>query len=240
MIKKASSGTVILTFLITLVFAVVAIGLGSVRIPITEILQMITGTSATDEYRTIIFDIRMPRVLLALIIGANIAISGALLQAVMGNPLADPGLTGVTSGAAVFVLLIMLAAPEYTSFIPIAAFVGGVIAATIVYALAWQKKGLSPVTIILSGVAVNALAGGAIGYLSIIYSDRLPAAVQWMNGSLAAKGNNALLMILPYAIIGWIASIFAIRKANVIRMGDQVAANLGEKVILVKLRIIIV
>lgn len=140
MIKKASSGTVILTFLITLVFAVVAIGLGSVRIPITEILQTITGTSANDEYRTIIFDIRMPRVLLALIIGANIAISGALLQAVMGNPLADPGLTGVTSGAAVFVLLIMLAAPEYTSFIPIAAFVGGVIAATIVYALAWQKR----------------------------------------------------------------------------------------------------
>lgn len=235
MIKKASSGTVILTFLITLVFAVVAIGLGSVRIPITEILQTITGTSANDEYRTIIFDIRMPRVLLALIIGANIAISGALLQAVMGNPLADPGLTGVTSGAAVFVLLIMLAAPEYTSFIPIAAFVGGVIAATIVYALAWQKKGLSPVTIILSGVAVNALAGGAIGYLSIIYSDRLPAAVQWMNGSLAAKGNNALLMILPYAIIGWIASIFAIRKANVIRMGDQVAANLGEKVMRIRI-----
>lgn len=235
MIKKASSGTVILTFLITLVFAVVAIGLGSVRIPITEILQTITGTSANDEYRTIIFDIRMPRVLLALIIGANIAISGALLQAVMGNPLADPGLTGVTSGAAVFVLLIMLAAPEYTGFIPIAAFVGGVIAATIVYALAWQKKGLSPVTIILSGVAVNALAGGAIGYLSIIYSDRLPAAVQWMNGSLAAKGNNALLMILPYAIIGWIASIFAIRKANVIRMGDQVAANLGEKVMRIRI-----
>lgn len=235
MIKKASSGTVILTFLITLVFAVVAIGLGSVRIPITEILQTITGTSANDEYRTIIFDIRMPRVLLALIIGANIAISGALLQAVMGNPLADPGLTGVTSGAAVFVLLIMLAAPEYTSFIPIAAFVGGVIAATIVYALAWQKKGLSPVTIILSGVAVNALAGGAIGYLSIIYSDRLPASVQWMNGSLAAKGNNALLMILPYAIIGWIASIFAIRKANVIRMGDQVAANLGEKVMRIRI-----
>lgn len=235
MIKKAGSGTVLLTFLITLVFAVVAIGLGSVRIPISEILQTITGASANDEYRTIIFDIRMPRVLLALIIGANIAISGALLQAVMGNPLADPGLTGVTSGAAVFVLLIMLAAPEYTNFIPIAAFIGGVIAATIVYALAWRKNGISPVTIILSGVAVNALAGGVIGYLSIIYSDRLPSAVQWMNGSLAAKGNNALMMVLPYAIVGWIASIFAIRKANVIRMGDQVAANLGEKVIRIRI-----
>lgn len=235
MIKKASSGTVMLTFFITIVFAVLAIGFGSVRIPVSEIIQTIMGTSANDEYRTIIFDIRMPRVLLALIIGANIAISGALLQAVMGNPLADPGLTGVTSGAAVFVLFIMLAAPEYTNLIPIAAFVGGVVAATIVYSLAWRKNGISPVTIILSGVAVNALAGGAIGFLSIMYSDRLPSAVQWMNGSLAAKGNNALLMILPYAIVGWIASIFAIRKANVIRMGDQVAANLGEKVVRIRI-----
>lgn len=230
MIKKSSNGIVVITFLLAIFVAVIAIGAGSVRIPVSEILQTIGGTSTNEEYRTIIFDIRLPRVLLALIIGANIAVSGALLQAVMGNPLADPGLTGVTSGAAVFVLLIMLAAPQYASFIPLAAFVGGVIAATIVYSLAWRKNGISPITIILSGVAVNALAGGAIGYLSIIYSDRLPSAVQWMNGSLAAKGNQSLFMILPYAIIGWIAAIFAVKKANVIRMGDQVAANLGENV----------
>ncbi len=172
----------------------------------------------------------MPRVLLALIVGANIAISGALLQAVMGNPLADPGLTGVTSGAAVCALIIMLAAPEYIDLIPLAALIGGLFAATIVYALAWRQNGISPIMIILSGVAVNALAGGVMGYLSIMYSDRLPSAVQWMNGSLAAKGNHALYMVLPYAIIGWIASVFAVRKANVIRMGDQVATNLGENV----------
>lgn len=237
MMKKSNGGTVLLTFLITIVLAVIAIGLGSVRIPIPEIIETITGTSSSDEYRTIILDIRMPRVLLAMIIGANIAISGALLQAVMGNPLADPGLTGVTSGAAVFVLFIMLVAPEYSNFIPIAAFAGGVIAATIVYSLAWRKDGISPIMIILSGVAVNALAGGAIGYLSILYSDRLPSAVQWMNGSLAAKGNSALFMVLPYAIVGWIASVFAIRKANVIRMGDQVAANLGENI--TKIRILL-
>lgn len=231
MTRKMTSGTIIIiTFVLTIVMAIVAIGLGSVRIPIPEILQTIFGTTSEDVHNTIIFDIRMPRVLLAMIIGANIAISGALLQAVMGNPLADPGLTGVTSGAAVFVLVIMLAMPEYTNFIPIAAFIGGLLAALIVYSLAWKRNGISPITIILSGVAVNALAGGAMGYLSIMYSDRLPAAVQWMNGSLAAKGNNSLYMILPYAIVGWIASIFAIRKANIIRMGDQVASNLGEKV----------
>jgi len=209
---------------------IIAVGLGSVHISVPEILKTIFSTSTTDQYYTIIWDIRLPRVLLALIIGANIAISGALLQAVMGNPLADPGLTGVTSGAAVCVLLIMLAAPEYTQFIPIAAFAGGVLAATIVYSLAWRRNGISPITIILSGVAVNALCGGVIGYLSIIYSDRLPSAVQWLNGSLAAKGNNALFMVLPYAVVGWILSFFAIRKVNIIRLGDQVASNLGENV----------
>ncbi|MEK5438575.1 MULTISPECIES: FecCD family ABC transporter permease [Paenibacillus] len=221
---------VIVTVLLALVAAIIAIGLGSVFIPVSDILSTIFGSSSKAVNATIIWDIRLPRVLLAMIIGANIAISGALLQAVMGNPLADPGLTGVTSGAAACVLVIMLAAPQYTEFIPIAAFVGGLIAAGIVYALAWRRTGISPITIILSGVAVNALCGGLIGLLTIMYSDRLPAAVQWLNGSLAAKGNNALMMVFPYAITGWILSFFAIRKANIIRLGDQVASNLGENV----------
>lgn len=228
--KSRSRTIVFTTFLFMIAAGIIAVGLGSVHISVPEILKTIFSTSTTDQYYTIIWDIRLPRVLLALIIGANIAISGALLQAVMGNPLADPGLTGVTSGAAVCVLLIMLAAPEYTQFIPIAAFAGGVLAATIVYSLAWRRNGISPITIILSGVAVNALCGGVIGYLSIIYSDRLPSAVQWLNGSLAAKGNNALFMVLPYAVVGWILSFFAIRKVNIIRLGDQVASNLGENV----------
>ncbi|XRD25949.1 iron ABC transporter permease [Lysinibacillus fusiformis] len=232
MIHTARSRMIIITtFVITILAAVIAIGLGSVHISIPDILStLINGRGQEGVYTTIIWDIRLPRVLLALIIGASIAISGALLQAVMGNPLADPGLTGVTSGAAAFVLLILLANPELTHLIPIAAFVGGLIAAAIVYALAWRRTGITPITIILSGVAVNALCGGVIGFLSILYSDRLPSAVQWMNGSLAAKGNASLHMIYLYAIIGWILSIFAIRKANIIRLGDQVATNLGESV----------
>ncbi|MFG3431704.1 FecCD family ABC transporter permease [Lysinibacillus fusiformis] len=232
MIHTARSRMIIITtFVITILAAVIAIGLGSVHISIPDILStFINGRGQEGVYTTIIWDIRLPRVLLALIIGASIAISGALLQAVMGNPLADPGLTGVTSGAAAFVLLILLANPELTHLIPIAAFVGGLIAAAIVYALAWRRTGITPITIILSGVAVNALCGGVIGFLSILYSDRLPSAVQWMNGSLAAKGNASLHMIYLYAIIGWILSIFAIRKANIIRLGDQVATNLGESV----------
>lgn len=231
MISTTKSRTiVIITFVVAIVAAIAAIGVGSVHIAIPDIIKTIFNGREEGIYTTIIWDIRLPRVLLALIIGMNIAISGALLQAVMGNPLADPGLTGVTSGAAAFVLLIMLANPEYTHLIPMAAFVGGLLAAGIVYALAWRRTGITPITIILSGVAVNALCGGVIGFLSILYSDRLPSAVQWLNGSLAAKGNASLQMIYVYAIIGWIISFFAIRKANIIRLGDQVAVNLGENV----------
>ena len=227
---KRSKVIVSVTFTLAILLGITAIGIGSVRIAIPDILTTIFNGREEGVFTTIVWDIRLPRVLLALIIGANIAVSGALLQSVMGNPLADPGLTGVTSGAAAFVLLIILANPEYTQFIPIAAFVGGLLAAGLVYGLAWRRTGISPLTIILSGVAVNALCGGVIGFLSILYSDRLPAVVQWMNGSLAAKGHSALGMIWVYAIIGWIASIFAIRKANIIRLGDQVAINLGENV----------
>lgn len=228
--KFRSGSIVVFTFLLTICLGIVSIGLGSVHISIPDILTTLFGTSPTSVHDTIIWDIRLPRVVLAMVIGANIAVSGALLQAVMGNPLADPGLTGVTSGAAVCVLVIFLVAPEYTQFIPLAAFIGGLIAAAIVYSIAWKRNGISPIMIILSGVAVNALCGGGIGYLSILYSDRLPSAVQWLNGSLAAKGNNSLWMVLPYAIVGWIITIFIVRKANVIRMGDQVAASLGENV----------
>ena len=230
MTNSRSGITVGVTFGLMVMAAIVAIGLGSVTVAVPEILQVLFKTAESAVNDTIILNIRLPRVMLALVIGANIAVSGAILQAVMGNPLADPGLTGVTGGAAVCVLAIMLAMPEYTQYIPIAAFVGGMLAATAVYSLAWRRSGMSPITIILAGVAVNALCGGIVGYLSIMYSDRLPSAVQWMNGSLAAKGNSALAMVLPYSIVGWVLSIFAIRKANVIRMGDQVAMNLGENV----------
>lgn len=220
-----------IAFVFAIVAGVVAIGIGSVKIAVPDILTtLFNGRNVDGVFTTIVWDIRLPRILLALIIGANIALSGALLQGVMGNPLADPGLTGVTSGAAAFVLFIILVNPEWTHLIPIAAFIGGLLAAGVVYALAWRKTGITPITIILSGVAVNALCGGIIGFLSILYSDRLPSAVQWMNGSLAAKGHSALNMIYIYAIIGWVLSIFAIRKANIIRLGDQVAVNLGENV----------
>lgn len=210
-------------------FVIISIGLGSVRYSPIDIWHTLRG-SGDDAATTILWGIRIPRVFLALFIGANLAASGALLQAVMMNPLADPGLTGVSSGAAVSVLFIMLVVPEYSALIPVVAIIGGGIAAIMVYIWAWQGGGggYTPLRIILSGVAVNSVFGGITGLLSILYSDRLPSALQWMNGSLSGKGMSDVFMILPYSVIGWIAAILCIRQANVLRLGEQAAHNLGQ------------
>ncbi|MDQ6418842.1 iron ABC transporter permease [Paenibacillus sp. LHD-117] len=228
---KRGKGRIVLiaaAALLLLMAAVTAIGIGSVRFFPMETFMTVIGLG-DDRATTILWDIRIPRVTLALIIGANLAASGALLQAVMQNPLADPGLTGVSSGAAVAALFILLVMPAYSSMLPLAAIVGGGIAAIMMYAMAWKKGGgFTPIRIILSGVAVNAVFGGVIGLLSILYSERLPSALQWLNGSLNGKGMDDVMVILPYSIVGWIAAIFCIRKANILRLGEQTAHHLGQ------------
>ncbi|MBQ0141133.1 MAG: iron ABC transporter permease [Kurthia sp.] len=223
--KKTSRITY--TAILLLVILIVAIGIGSVYISPIETIKTLFGHGQKMS-QTIVWDLRIPRVCIAALVGVNLAISGALLQAVMRNPLADPGVIGVSSGASVAVLLIMLVFPALGNWIPIAAMVGGTIAVAIVYVLAWKNSSISPVRIILAGVAVNAIFGGVTGLLSILYSDRLPAALQWMNGSIGGKGMGDVGMLIPYSIIGWILAICCIRSANILSLGEQVAVNLGE------------
>lgn len=226
--KKKEATILGIALMLLLVSIIIAVGIGSVQFTLSQTWQTLVG-HGKDADNTILWDIRIPRVLIALIIGANLAASGILLQAVMNNPLADPGLTGVSSGAAVTVLFIMLVAPEYSGLIPLAAIVGGGIAAIMVYVWAWKKEsGYTPIRIILSGVAVNAVFGGVIGLLSILYSDKLPTALQWMNGSLSGKGIKDVLNILPYSIAGWAMALLCIRQANILRLGEQAAHNLGQ------------
>lgn len=226
-LAKKKGSRIIYTAIVLVVMLIVAIGIGSVYISPIETIKTLFGHGQKMS-QTIVWDLRIPRVFIAALVGVNLAISGALLQAVMRNPLADPGVIGVSSGASVAVLLIMLVFPTLGNWIPVAAMVGGTIAVAIVYVLAWKNSSISPVRIILAGVAVNAIFGGVTGLLSILYSDRLPAALQWMNGSIGGKGMGDVAMLIPYSIIGWVLAIFCIRSANILALGEQVAVNLGE------------
>lgn len=212
--------------------AVLALGFGSVPIGVPETLATLVGNPPDSRAATIVWDLRVPRIALAILLGANLAAAGALLQSVMQNPLADPGLTGVSTGASVAVLAIILAAPAFLPMVPVAAIIGGAIATTMVYAFAWNSTarggGLTPIRVILAGVAVNAVFGGVIGMLSLLYSDRLPGALQWLNGSLASVTLGDVALLAPYSLVGWVLLLACIRAANIMRLGDDVARSLGQ------------
>ena len=182
------------------------------------------------------YHLRFARNLLAVLVGASLAVSGCLLQAVMKNPLADPGITGVSSGASVFAIFILLLFPKYTTILPMIAFLGGAFACILVYLMAW-KNGLNPMRVVLAGVAINSILGGVISLLTTMYSDRIQSALLWLNGSLASKTWNDTKIIAIYSLIGLILSLFCIRGANVLSLGDDTAINLGFNV--AKTRIIL-
>lgn len=211
-----------------LIVSLLSIRYGSINYAVSEIMGAIS-TAETSTVRTVIMNIRLPRTLIAVMVGANLAMSGALLQSVMRNPLADPGLTGVSAGAGLAAVTIMLALPQLTRFVPVAAFLGGIIAAFMVYLLAW-KRGVDPIRIILAGVAVNAILGGGLALLSVLYSDRIQSVIMWLNGTVAGKSWYQVETLIPYSLIGLIAAMLCINTANVLQLGDDAAKNLGIRV----------
>ena len=129
---------------------------GTMKISISRIFEVIFHNDSSPQWM-VVWNIRLPRVILGALVGINLALSGAILQGVMGNPLADPGVIGISSGAGLFGIFILIVLPQYQSLVPIAAFVGAMLAATIIYILAW-KGGIQPLRVILAGSAVSARA----------------------------------------------------------------------------------
>lgn len=221
-----------------LILLVLLTTVGSVNLSFGEIISALINDD-NKMVTTIVYKMRLPRNILAVLVGANLAVSGVLLQSVMKNPLADPGITGVSTGASVAAIIILLVAPQFTNILPIAAFIGGAIACMLVFLMAY-KNGLKPGRIVLAGVAINTILGGVISYLSTMYSDRIQSAMLWLNGSLATKTWADVEMLFIYSIIGLIVSLLLIRSANVLQLGDDAATNLGFNVNLTRLLISVV
>ncbi|WP_404814835.1 FecCD family ABC transporter permease [Virgibacillus alimentarius] len=179
--------------------------------------------------RRIVWDLRFPRVLIGLIVGMCLASSGAILQGVMRNPLADPGIIGVSSGAGIAATVIMIIFPAYIALVPLAAFLGALITALLIYILSW-KGGTSPVRIILVGVTINAVIGAAMSALMILYSDRVQSVLPWLAGGIAGVGWNQFEMIIYYAIAALLLAIYGIKHIRILRLGDEMAKLLGHNV----------
>ena len=208
-----------------LLIMLISMKLGSIEISFRELfIGLISGK--TDGNIGIIKDLRLPRVLVAIFIGSNLAIAGVLLQAVMKNPLADPGITGISSGASLVAIMVMVFVPELSHIKPLIAFIGGSVAALLVYGIAY-KNGLSPIRIVLAGIAINAMLGSMSSILTIFNGNGASSIQLWLSGSLASVSWNDVKMLSVYTVLGIGLALPLARYCNLMVLGDKTAQSLG-------------
>ncbi|ACS99468.1 FecCD family ABC transporter permease [Paenibacillus sp. JDR-2] len=228
--QRTKRRKLVLSIAPVLVIASLLLGLmaGSVPVALEDIWHALTARGESPQ-DTIVFDLRLPRVLIGLLTGACLAASGAILQGVMRNPLADPGVIGVSSGAGLAAVITMVLLPQFSYLLPAAAFLGALISSVIIYTLSWDK-GASPGKIVLAGIALNALIGAVMNGVMVMYSDRIQAVLPWLSGGLNGRSWHHLSFMLPYAAVGLVLSFLAIKPVNLLMLGDDSAKLLGQKV----------
>ncbi|MET9607133.1 iron ABC transporter permease [Streptomyces sp. NPDC006512] len=242
--------------LLTVALAVVLValalfsaGTGAYRIPTGDVLASVQhrtglGGAALDRVgESVLWNVRLPRVVLALLVGASLGCAGALMQGVFGNPLAEPGVIGISAGAAVgAVAAIGLGLSFFGNWtITACAFVAGLITVASVYLLSRNGGRTEVVTLILTGIAVNAFAGALIG-LFVFFADsgQVNQITFWQLGSLAQATWPKVLAVLPCALAGLLVAPFYARKLDLLALGERPARHLGIDVERLRLALILV
>lgn len=205
---------------------VVGTVLGDLRIPLAQLGVLATG-DAEDLTRRVIIDLRLPRLTVAALAGAALAVSGALLQGVTRNPLAAPSVVGVTGGAAVGALGLLLLVPAAPAgSVPLAAFVGGVLASAVVYALAWRGGG-SPTALLLVGIAVAAFTTAVVAALVVGAEVRTAQALTWLAGSTYARTWTDVATLGAWVVVLLPVAWAGGRRLDLLSLGDDVPRTLG-------------
>lgn len=218
----------ILSFVLTAVglfiLFIFAVNTGSLKVTPSELFCGLFIEYNPDV--ATIYDLRFPRIFIAMLGGAATAVSGVLLQAVMKNPLADPGIIGVSSGASLVAVIVTAFFPSLFFLTPMLAFIGGLIAFMLVYSLSWNG-GLSPLRIILVGVAVNALCTGLMSAFNSATGSSYTGVASIVNANITQKTWDDFQTLAVYAVIGLIASFFVTNQCNLLSLEDKTARSLG-------------
>ena len=223
-----------LFFILTIITFIISLNLGVVRIAPIDVFKTLIG-KGTARDQLVLVDFRLPRMVLALLIGAGLAVSGAILQGVTKNELADPGILGINTGAGFMVILFiyffqgsMNSVSTLGIFLmPLFALIGAVIAAFLIYVLAW-KKGIDPVRLILVGIGVNSGFGAAIVIFQLKMNpqDFMQAAV-WLSGDIWGTNWKFVAILAPLILLLIPFALYKAHILNIMNLGDQVATGLG-------------
>ncbi|WP_411112724.1 FecCD family ABC transporter permease [Streptomyces sp. 029-5] len=218
------------------VLCLLSAGIGAYHIPLGDVLASVQhraglGGAALDRVgESVLWNVRLPRVVLALLVGASLGCAGALMQGVFGNPLAEPGVIGISSGAAVGAVASIALGLGFLGnwTVTVCAFVAGLATVLLVYALSRSGGRTEVVTLILTGIAVNAFAGALIG-LFIFFADnaQITQITFWQLGSLAQATWPKVLAVLPCALAGLALAPFYARRLDLLALGERPARHLG-------------
>lgn len=221
-LRAVLSFVLMAVLLMVLFFA--AINIGSLKVSFGELMRGLF-VERIDEVATI-YDLRFPRIIISMLAGAAIAVSGVLFQAVLKNPLADPGIIGISSGASFAAVLITAFAPGLYFFTPLVAFFGGVVAFLMVYCLSW-KGGLSPLRIILTGVAVDALFAGLSSAFNSMSGGNMSGVASIVEANITQKTWDDVTTLVPYVVAGLFLACLFIGECNLMSLEDKTARSLG-------------
>ncbi len=247
-VTKLALGSAILMSLVVLM-ALAAVALGPVETPfpnaVRALVAAITGTDAQgvpDIQHTVIQEVRLPRVVLALCIGAALAVAGAIMQAIFRNPLADPGIVGTSAGGALgAVVLISLGVTGSIFYVPAAAVAGATLSLLLVFLVSYLGGRMNVPSLLLTGVALGALLGAAVSVV-ILMTDSLTAQREmyfWLSGGFEGTTWASVKVLMPVVLLGITFAVLSGRNLNLLLVGDDEAKSLGINVRLFRLLMLV-
>jgi iron complex transport system permease protein len=228
----------VLSILLAIVFIifVLSTGIGEMKISPLTVLKVFVGSGPELE-TLIITSFRLPRIIIALLVGISLAIAGGILQGMIRNPLASPDVLGITGGAAVAVVGFLAffsdknnALTVSIAWLPLAAFIGAGVIAFLVYFLSW-KNGVSPIRLVLIGIGISTLMQ-ALTTLMMILGPIYQASQAniWITGTVYGSSWNNVMTLLPWTVTFLLIAMITVRTINIQELGDEVATGLGGKV----------
>lgn len=226
---------VVLLILALAVLAVVvflSLSIGSRALPLGVVLEALSAPDGSPEH-LVVTELRLPRTLLGLAVGAALGVAGALIQALTRNPLADPGILGVNAGAGFAVVLgvAVFGVTRIEQYLPFA-FAGAVFATVLVYGIAARGGGgATPLRLTLVGIALAAVLGGLSSTMALLDPDTFDRMRYWGAGSIADRPEGTVLAVAPFIALGLVLALASARSLNAIVLGDDLARSLGASVV---------
>ncbi|ATF15022.1 MULTISPECIES: iron ABC transporter permease [Brevibacillus] len=235
--RKRNRAFAVMTILAILIFIafIISMNTGYIRLSPSDLLMTLIG-SGTDKQSLILFEFRLPRIVISLLIGAGLAVSGCIIQGISRNALAEPGILGINAGAGLMVMLFISFYPSTSAapvfLLPVLALLGASVTAALIFVLSYKRhKGLSPTRIVLTGIAVAAGMSAAMIVLTLKLSpDKYQFVATWLAGSIWGTNWKFVLSLLPWIAILIPYVFYKARVMNVLNLGEELAKGLGAPV----------